>query len=145
MELTKKTKFIIFVILLRIFVLGVAIFGPKFVQKLQIENRELKRQMAAVITKMKEVVSKMDNEVLPMSRSQAELMLKIEKMESELRINTDKVDQNTYKLSQISQQMADVKYKTTARTPGSGSGEVAPCEDPQAVGGPCQAGVRPLS
>ena len=37
MELTKKTKFIIFVILLTIFVLGVAIFGPKFVQKLQIE------------------------------------------------------------------------------------------------------------
>ena len=37
MELSKKAKFIIFVILLTIFVLGVAVYGPKFIQKLQIE------------------------------------------------------------------------------------------------------------
>jgi hypothetical protein len=37
MDLSRKSKFIIFVMILVVFVLGVAMFGPKFITKLQIE------------------------------------------------------------------------------------------------------------
>ena len=37
MELSRKSKLIIFILLHVLFVLGVAIFGPKFITKLQME------------------------------------------------------------------------------------------------------------
>lgn len=37
MEISHKTKLVLFIILLTVFILGVAMFGPKFIQKLQIE------------------------------------------------------------------------------------------------------------
>ena len=37
MEVSHKTKLVIFVILLTVFILGVAMFGPKFIHKIQIE------------------------------------------------------------------------------------------------------------
>ena len=37
MEVSHKTKLIIFLILLTAFILGVAMFGPKFIHKIQME------------------------------------------------------------------------------------------------------------
>ncbi len=37
MEISHKTKLVIFVILLTVFMLGVAMFGPKFIHKIQME------------------------------------------------------------------------------------------------------------
>ncbi|MBN2134595.1 MAG: tol-pal system protein YbgF [Acidobacteria bacterium] len=89
------------------------------VQRLQIENREMKRQMNDVITQLQATLAKLDTEIFPMGKSQSEMLLRLEKLESELKINMDKLDQNTYKISQISQQIADVRYRIQ---PGSSSG-----------------------
>jgi len=37
MEVSHKTKLVIFVILLTVFILGAAMFGPKFIYKIQLE------------------------------------------------------------------------------------------------------------
>ena len=37
MEINHKTKFIIFIFVLVVFILGMVIFGPKFITKLQVE------------------------------------------------------------------------------------------------------------
>jgi len=81
------------------------------IQRLQIENKELKRQMNYVLTKLDAAMKRLESDVFPMSTSVSNHLLRIEKLESEHRISRDKLDQNSYKLSQTLQQLTDLKYR----------------------------------
>jgi len=81
------------------------------VQRLQVETRQMKNQLGSLVAKLNQINRRLETEVFPMAKNLSEYLLQIEKIESEMRINADKLDQNTYKLSQLSQQIADINYR----------------------------------
>lgn len=101
------------------------------IQRLQIENKELKRQMNYVLTKLDAAMKRLESDVFPMSVSVSDHLLRIEKLESEHRISRDKLDQNSYKLSQTLQQITDLKYRIKPGRRSSVTSSTTPSTYPQ--------------
>ncbi len=111
----------IFVFIILVYLVGCAGMADleNDVQRLQVENKQLKQKMNYVMEQLNIMLDRLKQEVYPMAQSQSDQLLRIEKLESEQSINRDKIDQNTYKISQVLQQLSDINYRLK---PGSSQG-----------------------
>lgn len=91
------------------------------VQRLQMENAEMKKQVQDVVNKMSEILKKLETEIYPMGTGLTDHLMRIERLESELAMNTDKADQNSYRISQILQQIEDINYRIKSGVSSGGS------------------------
>jgi tol-pal system protein YbgF len=89
------------------------------VQRLQMENAEMKKQVQDVVNKMSEIIKRLETEIYPMGTGLTDHLMRIERMESELATNTDKADQNSYRITQILQQIEDINYRLKTGSSGS--------------------------
>lgn len=96
------------------------------VQRLQMENAEMKRQVQDVVNKMSEIIKRLESEIYPMGSGLTDHLMRIERIESELAINTEKADQNSYKISQILQQLEDINFRLKSGSGAISNGQSAP-------------------
>jgi tol-pal system protein YbgF len=98
------------------------------VQRLQMENAEMKKQVQDVVNRMSDILKRLESEIYPMGSSLTDHLMRIERIESELAINTEKADQNSYKISQMLQQIEDINFRLK-----TGSGAIS-SNQPAATG-----------